>query len=86
MNSAAAILTPFARRDGKLRSIRHLDRIVQLGTYLYHEVRAQPGHAVGLSKDGCRAPLYIELQAADAAAVRRDVDDIASWTDLYDVS
>lgn len=84
--SAEAILTPFARRDGKLRSIRHLDRIVQLSTYLYHEVRAQPGQSVGLSKNGCRAPLYLELQSDNADAVRRDVDEVASWTDLCDVA
>ena len=83
---SAAIVTPFARCGGNLRTIRHLERITRLPTYLYHEVRAHPGHAVGLSKDGCRAPLYIELQAADAGAVRRDVDEIASWTDLYEVA
>ena len=84
-NLSAAILTPYARRDGKLRSIRHLDSLAQLPTYLYHEVRAQPGSSVGLAKNGCRAPLYIELQSPDAAAVRRDVQAIASWTDLYEV-
>jgi len=83
---SAAIITPFARRGGNLRTIRHLERITRLPTYLYHEVRAQPGQTVGLAKDGCRAPLYIELQAAAAADVRRDVDEIASWTDLYEVS
>ena len=83
---SAAIVTPFARHGGSLSAIRQVERITRLETYLYHEVRAQPGHAVGLSKDGCRAPLYIELQSADAAAVRRDVDEIASWMDLYEVS
>ena len=84
-DEAAAILTPFARRDGTLRAIRRLDHLVQLPTYLYHEVRTQPGQPVGLSKSGRRAPLYIELQSTDADAVRRDVDEIASWTDLYEV-
>lgn len=84
-NLAAAILTPFARRDGKLRSIRHLDRITRLPTYLYHEVRAHLGQSVGLSKNGFRAPLYIELQSGNADAVRHDVELIASWTDLYDL-
>ena len=82
---AAAIVTPFSRQAGSLRSIRHLERLVGLRSYLYHEVRAQPGHSVGLAKDGCRAPLYIELLADDAASVRSDVDEIASWTDLYEV-
>lgn len=84
-DEAAAILTPFARRDGTLRAIRRLDHLVQLPTYHYHEVRTQPGQPVGLSKSGRRAPLYIELQSADDDAVRRDVDEIASWTDLYAV-
>ena len=83
---SAAVVTPFARHGGKLRAIRRLERITRLPTYLYHEVRAQPGDGVGLSKDGCRAPLYIELRSADAAAVRRDVAEIASWTDLYEVT
>ena len=84
-NLAAAIITPFAPRTGKLISIRHLDRLAQLQTYLYHEVRAQPGQTVGLSKNGGRAPLYIELQSSDAAAVRQDVKEIASWSDLFEL-
>jgi biotin carboxylase len=84
-NFAAAIVTPFAPRNGVLRSIRHLERVVQLPCYLYHEVRAQPGQPVGLSKGGYRAPLYIELMSADADAVRRSVDEIASWPDLYEI-
>jgi hypothetical protein len=83
---AAAIVTPFSRRDGTLRSIRHLDRLTRLPGYLYHEMRAQPGQSVGLAKNGCRAPLYIELMSADAGAVRASVDQIASWTDLYEVN
>ena len=85
LQGSAVILTPFAPRGGTMRAIRHLDRLIRLGTYLYHEVREQPGHPVGLAKNGCRAPLYIELQSADAAAVRRDVAEIASWQDLYEL-
>jgi biotin carboxylase len=85
-NLAAAIVTPFAPRDGTLRSIRHLDRIPQLPGYLYHEIRAQPGQQVGLSKNGYRAGLYIELLSEDAGAVRRSVDEIASWTNLYELA
>jgi ATP-grasp domain len=84
-NLAAAIVTPFAPRDGTLRSIRHLDRIPQLPGYLYHEIRAQPGQQVGLSRNGYRAGLYVELLSSDANEVRRSVEGIASWTDLYEV-
>jgi len=82
---AAAIVTPFAVAEGDLREIRYLDRIPQLPGYLYHEVRAQPGQRVGLSRDGYRAPLYIELVADDEDLVRSSVDEIARWTDLYQV-
>ena len=82
---AAAIITPFPTRDGILRQIRHLDRLTELPGYLYHEVRAQPGKAVGLAKGGHRAPLYLELASADIDVVRRSVDRIAAWTDLYEV-
>jgi hypothetical protein len=84
-NLAAAIVTPFAPRDGTLRSIRHLDRIPQLPGYLYHEIRAQPGQQFGLSKNGFRAGLYVELLSDDADTVRRSVNEIASWTDLYEL-
>jgi biotin carboxylase len=84
-NLAAAIVTPFAPRNGTLRSIRHLDRIPRLPGYLYHEIRAQPDQAVGLSKSGYRAGLYVELSSADAEEVHRSVDEIASWTDLYEL-
>jgi hypothetical protein len=83
--SAAAIITPFARRNGTLGAIRHLDLLAKLPAYLYHEVRIQPGQPVGLSKSGYRAPLYIELKSPDAHTVRRSVDEIASWSDLYEV-
>lgn len=84
-NLAAAIVTPFAPRNGTLRSIRHLDRIARLPGYLYHEVRAQPGQQVGLAKSGYRAGLYIELLSSSADEVRGSVEEIASWTDLYEV-
>ena len=84
-NLAAAIVTPFAPRDGKLVSIRHLDRVIKLPGYLYHEIRGQVGQPIGLSKSGYRAGLYIELLSPDADEVRRSVDEIASWTDLYEL-
>jgi biotin carboxylase len=82
---SAAIVTPFAGSNGTLRAIRHLDRLTKLPGYLYHEVRIQPGQPAGLSKSGYRAPLYVELMSADADTVRRSVDQIASWPDLYEV-
>jgi biotin carboxylase len=82
---AAAIITPFPVKKGALRTIRHLDALTKLPAYLYHEVRAQAGQSVGLAKSGFRAPLYVELLSADADAVRHSVDQIASWTDLYEV-
>jgi len=82
-NLAAAIVTPFAPHQGTLRSLRHLERVPSLPGYLYHEVRAQPGAQVGPSKGGYRAGLYVELLSADIDEIRRSVDEIASWTDLY---
>ena len=84
-NLAAAVVTPFPRRNGTLRAIRHLDLIPKLPGYLYHEVRGQAGQAVGLAKGGYRAPLYIELMSADADEIRRSVEQVASWSDLYEV-
>jgi hypothetical protein len=82
---SAAIITPFPRGDGILGAIRHPDRIPALPGYHYHEIRTEPGQAVGQSKSGYRAPLYIELLAASADEVRRGVEEVASWTDLYAV-
>ncbi|HLX59902.1 MAG TPA: ATP-grasp domain-containing protein [Planctomycetota bacterium] len=82
---SAAIVSPFPSKKGTLRAIRHLNEVPHLPGYLYHEVRAQPGKSVGLAKNGYRAPLYIELLADDEAVVRRGVDQIANWSDLYDV-
>jgi biotin carboxylase len=82
---AAAVVTPFPARNGTLRAIGHLDALVKLPGYLYHEVRGQAGQPVGLARNGYRAPLYIELQSDDAETVRRSVDTIASWSDIYEV-
>lgn len=84
-NLAAAVVSPFAPRDGTLRSIRHLDRIPKLPGYLYHEIRAEAGQQVGLAKSGFRAGVYVELVSPDAEQVRRSVDEIASWSDLYEL-
>jgi biotin carboxylase len=82
---AAAVVTPFPRKNGTLRAIRRLDQIPKLPGYLYHEVRGQPGQAVGLSSGGYRAPLYIELVSPNPGDVRRSVAQLASWSDLYEV-
>lgn len=80
---AAAIVTPFAPRDGTLRAIEGLDRVTRLPGYIYHEVRAQPGQRVGLARSGFRAPLYIELLSDNPDDIERGVEQIASWADLY---
>lgn len=82
---AAAIVTPFPSKTGALRAIRHLDVLADLPGYLYHEVRGQVGQAVGLARNGHRAPLYIELQSSDPNTVYQSVDRIASWSDIYEV-
>ncbi len=82
---AAAIVTPFPSKNGILRSIRYLDQLVQLPGYLYHEVRAQAGQAIGLAKSGYRAPLYVEFQSNAPSAIRQSVDTVASWSELYEV-
>jgi biotin carboxylase len=82
---SAAIVSPFPSKKGTLRAVRHLERVPKLPGYLYHEVRAQPGKSVGLAKNGFRAPLYIELLAEDPDEIRRGVDEIASWSDIYEV-
>jgi hypothetical protein len=82
---AAAIVTPFPQRKGTLREIHHLDDLTKLPGYLYHEVRGKAGQPVGLSKNGFRAPVYIELLSADSDTVRQSVDKIASWSDLYEL-
>lgn len=81
----AAIVTPFPRSPGTLVAIHHLERLMALPGYLYHEVRIQPGQPVGLAKAGFRAPLYVELLADDPEAVRESTLAIASWTDLFEV-
>ncbi len=85
-NFAAAIVTPFAPRNGTLRAGAAAAGTCRPTSRLSpNEVRAQPGQPVGLSKGGFRAPLYIELMSADADEVRRSVDEIASWQDLYEI-
>jgi hypothetical protein len=78
----SAIVTPFPRRQGILGGFRDLDRLRKLPTYLYHEARGRIGQRAGLAKDGCKAPLYIELTAPAREDVCRDVGMIASWDDL----
>ncbi len=78
----SAIVTPFPQRHGILNSFHNLNRLQELPSYLYHEVRGRVGQAVGLAKDGYKAPLYVELTAPTREHVRRDVDLIASWDDL----
>jgi hypothetical protein len=78
-------VTPFPQKQGTLRAIRHLERIPALAGYLYHEVRAQPGQEVGLAKSGHRAPLYIELVSPRLKEIRQSVNQITSWSNLYEV-
>src|SRR5436190_6291110 len=82
---AAAVVTPFAPRQGTLKELRHLDQLPKLPGYLYHEIRAQPGQQVGPAKGGFRAGIYIELRSTRVETIWESVDLIASWTDLYDL-
>ncbi len=84
-NLAAAIITPFPSQSGMLLGIRHQNRIRKLPGYAFHEVRTAVGQRVGLSKDGFKAPLYIELISSDREELYRSVAEIASWTDLFKV-
>jgi hypothetical protein len=81
-----ALVTPYAREKGTLVAIRGLDRLEKLPGYSYHQIRSQVGQPVGLSRDGYKAPLYIELQASRPEDVREAVEEIASWDDLFEVS
>ena len=54
-----ALVTPYPREKGTLVAVRHLDRLEKLPGYAYHEVRAQAGQRVGLSRDGFKAPLKV---------------------------
>ncbi|MEQ1354056.1 MAG: hypothetical protein ABLT11_08555 [Candidatus Acidiferrum sp.] len=83
---AAAIVTPFPPKNGPLNAIQYLNELPKLPGYLYHETRAQPGQLVGLARSGYRAPLYVELASGNAEDIRRSVEQIASWSDLYVVN
>ena len=84
-NNAAAIISPYPSKNGTLRAINHLDEIQHLPGYLYHEIRAQPGTAVGMANGGYRAPLYVELVSENEDDVRRGLDQMIAWKDIYDV-
>jgi biotin carboxylase len=81
--NAAALISPYPAKNGTLRAINHLEQLVKLPGYLYHEVRAQPGQAVGMAKNGHRAPLYVELMSPNEDEVRRGLDQLAAWSDIY---
>jgi len=81
--NSAAIISPFPSKSGTLRAINHLDEIPKLPGYLYHEIRAQPGTAVGMASGGFRAPLYIELMSPNEDDVRRSLDQLIAWSDIY---
>jgi biotin carboxylase len=83
--NAAAIISPYPTRNGTLRAINHLDELPKLPGYLYHEIRAQPGTAVGMASGGFRAPLYIELMSPNEDDVRRALDQLIAWSDIYTV-
>ena len=80
-----AIVTPYPRCSGILLDIRHLKKLQALSGYAYHEVRTAVGQRVGLSKDGYKAPLYIELTSPCREDVCKSVQAIASWHDLFEV-
>lgn len=84
-DNAAAVISPYPARNGTLRGIRHLDELVKLPGYLYHEVRARPGQPVGMANGGFRAPLYVELMSPRHDEVRAGLDQLIAWSDLYEV-
>ena len=81
--NATAIVSPFPSKNGTLRTINHLDEIPRLPGYLYHEIRAKPGQSVGMASGGFRAPLYIELMSPINDEVRRGLDQLIAWSDIY---
>lgn len=81
--NAAAIISPFPSKNGTLRAINHLEELPKLPGYLYHEVRVQSGTAVGMAKGGFRAPLYVELMSPNNDDVRRGLDQLIAWSDIY---
>jgi biotin carboxylase len=80
-----ALVTPYPVETGSLVAIRRLDRLEKLPGCSYHEVRAKIGQTVGLSRDGFKSPLYIEVQASRPEDIRKAVAEIASWDDLFEV-
>ena len=84
-NKAAAIISPYPAKNGILRGINHLDKIINLPGYLYHEIRAQSGSPVGMANAGNRAPLYVELVSENEDDVRQSLDQMIAWSDIYDV-
>ncbi|HLG60942.1 MAG TPA: ATP-grasp domain-containing protein [Ktedonosporobacter sp.] len=78
-----AIVSPYSRKQGVLTEIRHLDRITQLKTYFAHEVKVNPGQAVGPSASGYTAPLSIELRSELASDLYQNMQEIQSWQDLF---
>jgi biotin carboxylase len=82
-NNAAAIISPYPSRNGTLKAINHLEELPKLPGYLYHEIRAQPGTAVGMASGGFRAPLYVELMSPNQDDVGRGLDQLIGWSDIY---
>lgn len=80
---AVAVITPGTHRQGTLERVNYLDRIQQLKTYVYHEVKAEIGQMVGPSTHGFYAPLGIVLSSNHAEDMYQDIEEIESWSDIF---
>lgn len=80
---AVAVITPGTREQGKLVQVNYLERIQQLKTHVYHEVKAAIGQMVGPSTHGFYAPLGIVLSSDRAEDMYQDIAEIESWEDIF---
>lgn len=80
---AVAVITPGTRKQGELERVNYLDRIQQLKTYVYHEVKVQIGQMVGPSTRGFYAPLGIVLTSNNAEDMYQDIAELQSWSDIF---
>ena len=84
--TTTAIVSLYPREQGVLTKINHIDRIEQLQTHYFHDVKTRPGRLVGPAKQGYFVPLSVGLRNDNAEDVKRDIKEIQSWQDIFVVS